>query len=147
MKETMKKLLFCALLSGIFINTLYPDPLTTLGNTLDAVNNKVNYAVTRPSLDDHRVKALIYVGAVLVATGSVVTLLGSYRASQSAGQTDENHQPVGIVSDALARIGGLGTAILGLACTVGGGASIVLAQEAIFQLQKFLNQASVERAS
>ena len=67
MKETMKKLLFCALLSGIFINTLYPDPLTTLGNTLDAVNNKVNYAVTRPSLDDHRVKALIYVGAVLVA--------------------------------------------------------------------------------
>ena len=143
----MKKVIAGLLLSVIFINTMYPDPLTTLGNTLDAVNNKINHAITRPSMDDYRVKTLIYLGAILIATGSTITIMGSYRASQGAGQTDENHQPVGIVSDALARIGGLGTALLGLACTAGGGASIVLAQEAIFQLQKFLNKIPAERVS
>ena len=129
-------------MSVFFVNTLYPDPLTSLGNTIDSLGASLSYAATRPSTNDYRVKTLIAVGAILVATGTCATLLGSYRASQGTPHNDEHDQPVihGIISDGIARISGLGTIALGLLCTITGGASIILAQEAIFRLQTLLEQ-------
>lgn len=109
--------------------------------------NKAERILTGPSDNDRRVVALTVIGAGLVFTGLCLTLIGGYRAANGKPQKEGSEtEPVvqNVVTDGIARVSGLGTAFMGILCTIGGSATIVLAKEAIFRLQSLMDQHRID---
>jgi hypothetical protein len=94
---------------------------------------------------DYRNNALIAAGLGIVAVGLCLTLIGGKRVADGKPQKEssENAPMIqDVVSDSVARLSGLGTAALGILCTIGGGATIILSKELIIKLESLINQRS-----
>jgi len=109
--------------------------------------NKVERTLTGPSNNDFSVKALRYTGAGLATTGLILIIIGGYVIATGKPQKESSDaEPVAqnIVTDSIARLSGLGTAIFGVLCTIGGATTMVLAKEAIFRLQSLMDQHRID---
>lgn len=135
-----KKILILFTLLITLQHNLVADPVA------NSVLNKVERALTGPSNNDLRVVALTAIGAGLVFTGLCLTLIGGYRAANGKTQNQEGSEVVesSLVSDGIARISGFATTLMGLLCTASGSATIILAKEAIFRLQSYLDQHRID---
>jgi hypothetical protein len=105
-----------------------------------SIAHKVDKLLSQPSDNDRRVIALTVIGAGAVVAGLYLTIIGGHKAA-SGKQTNENDNESMIqtfVSDGIARLSGFGTALIGIACTAGGSAAIVLAKELIMHLQRLV---------
>lgn len=131
---------------GIILFVLQQNIQAAESNIGISLLNKAERALTGPADNDRRVIALMAIGAVLVVTGSCLTIIGGYRATAGKPQKEGDDSPLAqnIVTDAIARVSGFGTALLGILCTVGGSATIVLAKEAIFRLQSYMDKHRID---
>ncbi len=139
MNTTKKIVIIFALL--ILQQNIQADP------ALNSIANKLERALTGPSNNDRRVVALTAIGAGVVITGLCLTIIGGYRAANGKPQKEgSENEPIvtNVVTDGIARLSGFGTALLGILCTVGGSATIVLAKEAIFRLQSLMDQHRID---